>query len=482
LNGEVLNLAAATASIERALMNGADLIEMNIASIAGGLYASPADTASADARPLLSELLAKEKLASSDALVALEIVEGTSDAALPDDFAKALFNVIDKTPSVARNGRPLWVRATYSNRAYLQALAAEAKRRTVAGPYVRFVVADPGGDAAVFYSQQLTGASLDFADAVSVDYRHPNALYRLERLRSAGKAAILEEVPGPGHGEMVLAALRERADAIITNYRADQARRIVTRQDVGIFFSGNDISTDGRFLTVHGVQNAKAITWQQELDKLTSLSNGTPVLVTAGSVLDAIEGGFWGSYLSFKPKIQNAVSVPRWLELGDAAAPAAPHSAFLASFYGTLEPPPDGNPQAFLFVIGGDRDTHLDFPVYATTGSDGRLTGAFVTDNTSYTLQASASSSCVSKNGLALAEIASSIPHWIVLTIVGDRLTMFVDGRCAGVLGLGTITPQDFAGRAALGFGYQANIRYTGAVQQMQVLRWEAVPPTDGEN
>jgi hypothetical protein len=244
---EIYSLEQAAASIERAIDRGADLIELNIASIGGTIYASPADAATAGARPPLLDLLRREKIASSDALLVLEVVEATQDRSA-QEVAETLLAIIDDIPKVARNGRPLWVRTSFANRGYLQALAKESARHTVTGPYIRFVVSDPGRDPQMFYGavEDSLVPTLELVDAVSVDFRSSNLPYRLERIRAAGSAVIVENVPGPGHGEIVLGALREQADVFFTDYRVDQARRIVSRTDTGASFNAKDISPDGR--------------------------------------------------------------------------------------------------------------------------------------------------------------------------------------------------------------------------------------------
>jgi cysteine-rich repeat protein len=257
----VRSLAEATATLERALARGADLVQFDAASIQGTLFASRTDEPMPGPRPTLASLLDAEALVKSNALVVLDVAEqaGLPASARPEDFAEALFALLDLRPALARNGRPFWVRADFERLGYLKALHAAAARHVVTGPYVRFVLEDAGAPVHDVYAPLQSGAAApflldaDFVDAVSLDYRLPDLPYRLERARQAGRAVVLAGVGGPGKadfGEAILPAFRELVDVVFTTYRVDQARALLSEGNTQAYVDARSIASAGATLQV----------------------------------------------------------------------------------------------------------------------------------------------------------------------------------------------------------------------------------------
>jgi cysteine-rich repeat protein len=256
--------AEARATLERALARGADLVQLDAASIRGTLIASRTDEPAQGPRPTLESLLDTDALLKSDALVVLDVAEqaGLPASARPEDFAEALFALLDARPALARNGRPFWVRTDVERLSYLKAVHEAAAHHVVTGPYVRFLVEDAGGPVHDVYAPFQPGADApflldaDFVDAVSLDYRLPDLPYRLERARQAGRAVVLAGVGGPGapsYGEAILPALRELVDVVFTTYRVDQARELLSEGNTQAYFDARSIVSAGAALQVQRV-------------------------------------------------------------------------------------------------------------------------------------------------------------------------------------------------------------------------------------
>jgi len=236
---------AAVLTLERALARGADVVQL---SVAIGV-------------PLpLARVLGRAALRASDAIVLIDIVENEPrqlGSVTPDVLAEALLDALAGAPELVGNGRPLWLRTRYESRGYLAAVHDAAQARPELGPYLRYLLRDPGAAVADFYAavpptpEAPFVRHYDFVDAVSLDYTLHNLPYRIERSRQAGRAVILDGVPSAsGHGHALIAALRERADVILTSYRVDQARAIATAPTTDLYFGPEGMAADGSHVTL----------------------------------------------------------------------------------------------------------------------------------------------------------------------------------------------------------------------------------------
>ena len=113
-DGATPDSTAISSAIATALSRGADMIALDVFSADGELYVSPRDAAPGTAHLRLSAALSMKALQSSDALLVLTLGRAalpTSDPVQPDQLARALFKALDNAPQLARNGRPIWLRA-----------------------------------------------------------------------------------------------------------------------------------------------------------------------------------------------------------------------------------------------------------------------------------------------------------------------------------------------------------------------------------
>jgi cysteine-rich repeat protein len=252
---------AAIEGLTRALTLGSDVIHLSVASIEGELRATPRDSASADDLPSLADILSVPALRDGDALVLLDLVENEprlTDSAGARPFAEALRAALEAAPHVGRNGRPLLVRSSFANRSYLTALHDALRDVPELEPYVRYVLRDPEEPVGNFFAPDALSPEKplvpDFAwvDAVSFSCAAPDLPNRITLSRRAGRAVIVDDVPGSAAkgGHALIIALRDQADVILTRYVPDRARQLVELPNHTLYVDGTRILTGDQSVEV----------------------------------------------------------------------------------------------------------------------------------------------------------------------------------------------------------------------------------------
>jgi cysteine-rich repeat protein len=346
--GAPLSHAATASALERAVARGSDLIALSVASVGGELRVSPQDTATAAGLPRLADVLALPALRDGDALVLLDLVENEprlADAVTPVQLADALREAFAQAPTLARNGRPLLVRTSLGNRGYLSALRDALAEAPELAPYVRYVLRDPEGPIAELYAPDALSPdaplvpSLDFVDAVSFGYAAPDLPNRITLSRRAGRAVIIEGVPGSGaqHGHALISALRDQADVIVTRYQPDRAQALVRLENRSLYFDAASLRAGATSTPLWHDSAGGAKTVEQDLAEIggplvgtatpsgalapaLAFNPGAPtryleVSADAGGAsgngfLSAAFGGFSGSYMATDGRASSAFSVP----------------------------------------------------------------------------------------------------------------------------------------------------------------------------
>jgi cysteine-rich repeat protein len=418
-DGNALVPAATVSALERAIHRASDVVAFAIASVDGELHVTTKDVAKADGLTRLRDVLAQPLLRDGDALVLLDIVENEprlSGAVTPKVLAESLRSALEAAPLVARNGRPLLVRGTYANRGYLSELRDALVDVPEVGPYVRYVVRDPEGAVGDFYSLGATSSgaplvqSLDFVDAVSFGYTAPDLPNRITLSRRAGRAVIIEGVPGSGerHGHALITALRDQADVIITRYQANRAQSLVGQSTRELYFD------------VEGITATKLSVWYDNasgtaIEMRNDLAD-VPDQVGVRPPLPRTEADSWSGLqppsLDFISDFYRSVSLPRSTLVGSLDA------GFLAAAFGAID--------GWTSLEDGRAQVTL-------SPSQPAVVNIFVTlpDDKSQvvTLGDDAATRACGRSITSL--LAPGVAHWWVAYTSGTVWTVLVDGACA---------------------------------------------------
>jgi cysteine-rich repeat protein len=430
-DGGALAPSAALSALERAVQRDSDVIAFAIASVDGELRVTPRDVAKSDTLTRLADVLAQPALLEGDALLLLDLVENEprlTGSVTPKVLAEALRGALEAAPLVVRNGRPLLVRTTYGNRGYLSALRDALVDVPEVAPYVRYVLRDPEGAIGDFYALDALSSdaplvpSLDFVDAVSFGYAAPDLPNRITLSRRAGRAVIIEGVPGSGaqHGHALISALRDQADVIITRYQADRAQSLVKLASREFYVDAR--SADSEFVHLArdrsgGLPAGADVRLDGPINGLYAPPALTPAVDTAS--------GLWGPALRFEGGSRSgALMIP-----GDAADPL-PFVGFLAAGFGSpvgTTWAATGRVSVTLSVGSG-----VEWMSAAVVGNDA------ASSHVTVDFAARASAAC-GKSLAALLPGGSS--HWVVVYTSASEWTTVIDGSCA-IPGSAAATPM----------------------------------------
>lgn len=236
-----LNAAQSLQRLNRALAQGADVLDVSVAHIEGALMVSESDNTVAGIRPRLAELLDASSVAEANALLALRITEADSSAT-PEAFALSLLNLLDTHRSVVRNGRPLFIHGEQLSRPYLMAILQQLPNFLFLQPYVRVhrivsLSEVPSVAAALAVINEVINDDLH---GVELDYRSPSLLSLLQLAHRSKLLAGVHNISGPGLGgfaDVWLAALRNEADWLSSDYRSDHARALICEISDAMYLS-----------------------------------------------------------------------------------------------------------------------------------------------------------------------------------------------------------------------------------------------------
>lgn len=288
-DGAVLDATSALAKISTALTRKADVIELDVADIAGTLHASQMDLAAPATRPLLSALIADEKIASAQALVSLEIVEGDLT---PAAFATALLDLLDANRSVIKNGRPLLIKGLDGQLPYLKAIKSAASSYPFIAPYLRYWVDYASRSKIADWQTEIeTEVVANGLHGVSFAHQSQNLFGAIGYALSKGLGVGLFDVPGPGFGEVVIAGMREDVDLIATGYRVDQARALVSATTCAGYLNARTLTGVGDPLIIRRNTTGAASNQTQTLGEAeTATSYGEPAWYAFGLGQDLVGG------------------------------------------------------------------------------------------------------------------------------------------------------------------------------------------------
>ncbi len=294
-DGSVLDTTATQTKIATALSRQADIIELDVADIAGTLYASSADVAAPTTRPMLTPLLAAANVASAEALISLEIVESELE---PAAFATELLRALDANRSVIENGRPLIVKSLDDRLPYLRAIKTAADGYPFIAPYLRYWVDyQSRSKIADFQTEIESEVVANGLHGVSFAHQSQNLFGAIGYALSKGLGVGFFDVPGPGFGEVVIAGMREEVDLISTTYRVDQARALVKATTSAGYLNARTLTGLGDPVLVRRNTTGSLLSATHALGKAESASTyGEPVWSAFGA-----GKGLLGGVLSFKP-------------------------------------------------------------------------------------------------------------------------------------------------------------------------------------
>jgi hypothetical protein len=266
-------------------------------------------------------------------------------------------------------------------------------------------------------------------------------------------------------------------DVFITDYRVDQAQKIVTKQDTDVFFGADDISSDGRILTLHGMQGGRHELWEHELgvaifpDSISGFDAPAAIGSSTGpSTQPPSASAFFGSYLFFDREARHAL----WLF--DLTLTSEPEFSvgFLLSISGTFALSDESAVQREIvstipdprFKLGINEQGQLVFSVSIEADNPEEAT------ELSLKAPITAGSGCQSKNGAFEGTFRPNEPHWIVAAYQAESISLFIDGKCGGEQkfgGIGFPVSKAYARGVALGSMQRP---FRGGVQQVAQLRW----------
>jgi len=229
---EVYTTAEALAKIRQAISRGADLIELDLADALGTtICVNHGDIDACTGRPSLVELLDDPTFADADALLFLEIKEGTAD---PDVFAVTLLDILDARRKFARNGRPVFIRSFASLSRYLEAIRDRLPEYPFIKDYFRFSVLysrNAIAEVAAFQTELARVKNTLGFDMVEFEYRQKHLPGLSLYARSLELGTGVYTIPG-SFGEAFIAALRHEVDQITAEFRADYARAVISETNL----------------------------------------------------------------------------------------------------------------------------------------------------------------------------------------------------------------------------------------------------------
>lgn len=421
--------AARTALSTAISQSGAKAIRLPVAHVSGKVVVASADAVGFTNPLLLEDVLEIPALAESTALLVLELVEVDN----PSELARLLLQVLDARRGVVRNGRPLVVQGKVQSLSHLKQVEEAAAREGAVAPYLRYWLSDDVGDvtgAGLYTAGGKIKPDYQFVHAVTFSFKAPSLFQRIARARAAGLSAIVDGIPGPGHGEIVLASLRDEVDGLSTRYQIAQARGLVTQQDHVSYLSIRESSITNT--KVYFDEGGRLSAVQPQLGRSAS---GTQFPVTAGAPSLVSGIGTIGPALAFRPE-HKLVLKPQLETLTPG---------MLVSLAVRVdEPPAVQNIYGLSYVLHArpsGTQSMLSF-LYAGAGARGAY-GARLAGNVSTEMAGSPTSPCTaSENGLFGGSMELGRAYWIVWAI--DRQTrksrLFVDGRCASEVELRTLS------------------------------------------
>lgn len=224
--------------VAQAIERGADVVELDVARIGDNLCVTldPAqDSCSSDST--LEALTTSPAVTDSDAVIWLTLIEETEP---PPEFAARLLQELDENRSVVRNGRPLVVQVDHTRLAYVDELHQQAQTFPFVRPYLRFAVSYPRNawpDVATFQDAIRTDTAGRVVEWVQFGRLTPNlrSLSLFAESLSNGDARplaiVLGEIPAD-NGAQHVTALREFADSLSAEYRVDQTKAALTKNNV----------------------------------------------------------------------------------------------------------------------------------------------------------------------------------------------------------------------------------------------------------
>ncbi len=323
---EVYDTQQALAKIHRALVRGADLIELDVALAADGatfcvVHGDPADCGDS---PTLEEILSDQAFQQSDALLFVELKEQDAD---PGNFALMLLDLLDRHREFVRNGRPFFLRIFADRLVYLHAVDDYLAAYPFIAPYVRFSVLygrnayqDPGA-----FQQAIRADALNPGfHMVEFHYQTKNLEGLLQFARQNGLGVGLWTIPGT-YGEVFVGALREEVDELTCEYRVDQARAVVAETNVLAYVNPAGCTSAGDpTVTVYRNLDGTLTSRQVSVGVPATANNyGTPPLWYDPEGQDR-----YGCSFDFRT---SQGITERALELGDVTP--APNTGFLVAAY-----------------------------------------------------------------------------------------------------------------------------------------------------
>lgn len=212
--------AMSLAKIHTALTNGADLIELDVGDSSGTLCVHHADPATCTGAPTLAEILADGTLAASDALLFVEIKEGTLD---PATFATRLLDMLDAHREYVRNGRPIFVRSF--DLRYVLALRVAAPSYPMIASHLRYSVLFNRTASITALEADIETVQINQLDMVELQFQQDDLAGVAHYAQSIGLGVGVWTIPG-AFGDAYIAGMRELVDELTSDYRVDHARLV----------------------------------------------------------------------------------------------------------------------------------------------------------------------------------------------------------------------------------------------------------------
>jgi cysteine-rich repeat protein len=427
---EIIPLETVLPAIATSLTRGADVIDLDVSLIGEQLHVSPRDDFMPGDRPPLEALLDSAILGTSLAPLFLQIREDGP----PEGFATALLDLLEARPHFARNGRPLFVRARIDKTSYLSALREAAREHPFIEPYLRYWVTIPQDEPN--WRNAVNATAQSHYDGVTLDFRSSELFARIGVAHARKLGVWIDGVPGPGHGEVALAGLRELADGFSTRYRIDQARAVIRAADTLAFFDASSLVSPATPLLIHHVRASSGdpASWERMLQvAATEQLFGTPDLA------------WWNEEQPMMGGVLDFSAGERAMRFTEGALDPLP-AGLLVSVVATLGDLDLIEPGTFSSLLGSDSRGLSESPggfvlTLKRTAQSHALAlqwAVYVDDRYhifEYPAAGGSSSACDSLNSAFTAPLEEDQAYWFVGLYDGDGpVQLFIDGKCAGAV------------------------------------------------
>ncbi len=346
INGKDLSLEEANEKIDDAIQNGANLIEIDLAfdneQVLCAYHGNPSacDVDGGNSAPRFGDLLDNEVFQDSQALLFIEVKETTSSVSEQEEFARTMLDEIVRHGDTYLNDeRPVIFFGRTTNIAVMKTLYQVANEDAYREyrDFMKFGL--------LFYSTSRSEIESyvndpDFQmDLIDFDYTIKDVMMLTDLAQSLGLVVGYFTFYSP----LYMAALREEADIITTEYVITKTFEVIEENNVMAFVDVSNCGSqrDKTISNFYSVKRKKIFRNPKEMI-LDLADMAMPTLMDGND-----ESGYVDCYLSFDSNNQNLVNLGRRDPLEDQGV--------LVSAYVSFEDLTD-IPEGATVIVGNGSD------------------------------------------------------------------------------------------------------------------------------